>query len=126
MGISPRYIHVVYREVNDSCRQFVHKHVPVTLLETGDTTRRGRRRSILASSHVLPRRLPACLAASRGRYPTSGMAEENHTPFRDIRISFIHTNFGTNLDLRELSATRWQSAETTLESEQRRFDIKDK
>lgn len=30
-NISPA--HVVSREVNDSCRQFVHKHVPVTLPE---------------------------------------------------------------------------------------------
>jgi len=49
----------------------------------------------------LSRRLPAPPAASRGRYPVGEMTEESRTPFRDIRISFIHTNFGTNLDLRE-------------------------
>lgn len=61
--------------------------------------------SLSLYSHVLSSRtLSPAFRASHGRYPTSGMAEESRTPFRDIRISFIHTNFGTNLDLRKLPA----------------------
>lgn len=112
----------VHREVNDSCRQFVHKHVPVTLLE-----RRATGRGAAWTAPVDPRELARALSSASVPLvsdPTSGMAEENRTPFTDIRISFIHTNFGTNLDLRELSATRsWQSARTTLEPEQRSFDV---
>lgn len=52
---------------------------------------------------------------------SSGIVEESRTPFRDIRISFIHTNFGTNLDLRKLPAARWQNVRATLETEQDRL-----
>lgn len=51
-NISPA--HVACREVNDSCRQFIHKHVPVTLLERA--IRRGAVR---------------CNADSTGRPPSS-------------------------------------------------------
>jgi len=118
------HTHVVYREVNDSCRQFVHKHVPVTLLERAirrgadDAGRSLRARtcsrpcSLVDFPRVWLPLVAATLPARNGR-------RKPHVVQRDIRISFIHTNFGTNLDLRELSATRQQNTGTILEPEQR-------
>jgi len=78
-GTSPpvhTHTHVVYREVNDSCRQFVHKHVPVTLLERAirngaDGAGRSLRARTCSPSVLSP--FPACLTASCGRctLPTS-------------------------------------------------------